>query len=428
MTIGIVGAGQLGRMLALAGYPLGLDFLFLDRGPDTPAGRLAPVLAGPLDDPALLGELARRCDIISFDWENVPVEAIERAVSSARGGSAARIARIAPPLRALAAAQDRLAEKRTFERLAIPTTRFAAVDSRAALERAVASIGLPGMLKTRRLGYDGKGQQVLRRLEDLDAAWQRLGAVPLLYEQFVPFDCEVSIIGARARDGSIAIYPLNRNFHHAGILRLTLAPWPAPRLERAAAAALRRVLQAFRYVGVLAIEFFVHRGRLLANEMAPRVHNSGHWTIEASVTSQFENHLRAITGLPLGSTGPRGHAAMINLIGEMPPARMLLAEPGLHWHDYGKPPREGRKLGHCTIVEASAARRTARARALLARLYPDLVPLVARARAGRVPPRAGRAPPPPRDRGRMRRGAGAQRAAGERPGSRAAPMRRPPGP
>jgi 5-(carboxyamino)imidazole ribonucleotide synthase len=376
MTIGIIGAGQLGRMLALAGYPLGLDFLFLDRSAEAPAGRLAPVLAGALDDPALLAELARRCKVISFDWENVPVQALRLALRAARSTSVhrKRLARIAPPLPALAAAQDRLAEKRTFERLSIPTTRFAAVDSRADLERAVARVGLPGMLKTRRLGYDGKGQQLLRRPADLDAAWARLGGAPLLYEEFVPFDYEVSIIGARAGDGSVAIYPLNRNFHHAGILRLTLAPWNAPRVARAADRALRRVLEAFSYVGVLAVEFFVHRGRLLANEMAPRVHNSGHWTIEAAVTSQFENHLRAISGLPLGSTAARGHAAMINLIGALPPARELLREPGLHWHDYGKDPRADRKVGHCTLVESSGPRRSARAAALLARLYPELYP------------------------------------------------------
>jgi 5-(carboxyamino)imidazole ribonucleotide synthase len=370
MTIGIVGAGQLGRMLALAGYPLGLDFLFLDRSADTPAGRIAPVLAGDINDPALLGELARRSDVVSFDWENVSVEALASAITGARAAGARP--RLAPPLRALAAAQDRLSEKRTFQRLSIPTTRFAAVDSRAALERAVGRIGLPGVLKTRRLGYDGKGQSVLRNAQDLDRAWERLGGTPLLYEEFVPFDYEVSIIGARARDGSIAIYPLSRNYHHDGILRLTLAPWPAPALARAAAAGLRHVLQAFSYVGVLTIEFFVHRGRLLANEMAPRVHNSGHWTIEGAVTSQFENHLRAITGLPLGATGARGHAAMINLIGAMPQTRQLLSEPGLHWHDYGKDARQGRKLGHCTLVETSAHARTARATKLLRRLYPQL--------------------------------------------------------
>ncbi|HEX4049952.1 MAG TPA: 5-(carboxyamino)imidazole ribonucleotide synthase [Steroidobacteraceae bacterium] len=365
MTIGIVGGGQLGRMLALAGYPLGLDFLFLDRSADAPAAHLAPVLAGDMEDPALLGELARRSEVVSFDWENVSVKALAAAAGRTR---------IAPPLRALAAAQDRLSEKRTFERLGIATTRFAAVDSRAALERAVRRIGLPGMLKTRRMGYDGKGQFVLRAAQDIDVAWQRLGTSPLLYEEFVPFDYEVSVIGARARDGSIVIYPLNRNYHSEGILRLTIAPWGTPRLTRAAAMSLKRLLEAFGYVGVLTIEFFVRRGRLLANEMAPRVHNSGHWTIEGAVTSQFENHLRAIAGLPLGQTAARGHAAMINLIGEMPGARSWLAEPGLHWHDYGKDARLGRKVGHCTVVEASASRRDRRARSLLARLYPHLRP------------------------------------------------------
>jgi 5-(carboxyamino)imidazole ribonucleotide synthase len=365
MTIGVVGAGQLGAMLALAGYPLGLDFVFLDRSADTPAGRFAPVLTGDFADQDLLRQLAERCDVISFDWENISVDALRAATRERR-------TRIAPPLRALAAAQDRLSEKRTFERLAIATTRFAPVDSRRALERAVARIGLPGVLKTRRLGYDGKGQYLLRQVRDCERAWQRLGGVPLLYEQFVPFDYEVSIIGVRSRRGEIALYPLNRNYHAAGILRLTLAPWHAPRVARAAAASMRRVLQAFHYVGVLAIEFFVHQGRLIANEMAPRVHNSGHWTIEGAVTSQFENHVRAIAGLPLGPTAARGHAAMINLIGRMPQRRGLLAEPGLHLHDYGKEPRPRRKLGHCTIVEANAGRRDSRAASLLARLYPQL--------------------------------------------------------
>jgi 5-(carboxyamino)imidazole ribonucleotide synthase len=363
MRIGIVGAGQLGQMLALAGYPLGFEFQFVDRSRDTPAGRIAPVLAGDLNDPRLLRQLARRCDIVSFDWENVSVTAL---------AAATRGTRIAPPLRALAAAQDRLAEKRTFERLSIPTTRFAAVDSRAGLERAIARIGLPGVLKTRRFGYDGKGQQVLRTADDIDRAWEALGRLPLLYEEFVPFDYELSIIGARARDGAMVIYPLNRNYHVDGILRLTLAPWAAPKLTRAAAASLRRLLQAFHYVGVLTLELFVHRGRVLANEMAPRVHNSGHWTIEGAVTSQFENHLRAISGLPLGSTAARGHAAMINLIGELPPSHDLMAEPRLHWHDYGKQPRPGRKLGHCTIIDSTAGGRNARVRQLLTRLCPEL--------------------------------------------------------
>jgi 5-(carboxyamino)imidazole ribonucleotide synthase len=365
VSIGVVGAGQLGAMLALAGYPLGLDFLFLDRSANTPAGRFAPVLTGDFADRRLLRQLARRSEVISFDWENVSVEAL-RAATRATG------TRIAPPLRALAAAQDRLSEKRTFERLAIATNRFAPVDSPRTLERAIERVGLPGVLKTRRFGYDGKGQFVLRRREDSEVAWQRLGGVPLLYEQFVPFDSEVSIIGVRSRRGEVAIYPLNRNYHADGILLCTLAPWHAPRLLAAASQSLRRVLEHFHYVGVLAIEFFVQAGRLVANEMAPRVHNSGHWTIEGASTSQFENHVRAIAGLPLGSTAPLGHAAMINLIGRIPSREALLAESGLHLHEYGKEPRPGRKLGHCTLVESSPGRRSFRARRLLRRLYPQL--------------------------------------------------------
>jgi len=365
MTIGVVGAGQLGAMLALAGYPLGFDFLFLDRTERTPAGRFAPVLTGDFADQLLLRQLAERSEVISFDWENISVEALRAATRSTR-------TRIAPPLKALAAAQDRLAEKRTFERLAIATTRFAAVDSLTSLERAIQRIGVPGVLKTRRLGYDGKGQFVLRSAADAARAWTELGSVSLIYEQFVPFEYEVSIIGARSRHGQIVIYPLNRNYHADGILRLTLAPWQAPRLLRSASASLTRVLEEFRYVGVLAIEFFVHQGRLIANEMAPRVHNSGHWTIEGALTSQFENHVRAIAGMPLGSTEARGHAAMINLIGTMPAREGLLAEPGLHLHHYGKEPRYGRKLGHCTLVESSPRRRNLRAKALLQRLYPLL--------------------------------------------------------
>jgi len=365
MTVGIVGAGQLGRMLALAGYPLALDFLFLDRAADTPGGQVAPSLVGEFTDPALLGELARRCRVLTFDWENVSVEAM-------RAGTRGSGVRIAPPLAALAAGQDRLAEKRLFERLRIPTTRYAAVGSRAALDRAVARIGLPGVLKTRRMGYDGKGQAVLRSAADLDRAWAALGAVPLLYEELVHFEAECSIVGARSTRGEFAIYPLARNVHVDGMLRLTRAPWDRPALGRRAGDYLRRVLRHFRYAGVLAIEFFVRDGRLLANEMAPRVHNSGHWTIEGAETSQFENHLRAILGMPLGSTRALGHAAMVNLIGAVPKARELLAEPGLHLHDYGKTPRPGRKVGHVTFVTGHAAERDARARRLLHRLYPRL--------------------------------------------------------
>ena len=258
-----------------------------------PAAALAPTLVGDFTDRALLRRLARRCEVLSFDWENISAAALRSATRGLR-------TRIAPPLRALATGQDRLAEKRLFEQLGVPTTRYVPVESRAGLERACARIGMPGVLKTRRMGYDGKGQMVIRDRAGIDAAWSALGGVPLLYEELVDFEAEVSAIAVRARDGAEAHYPLTRNWHAAGMLRLSVAPWKAPALERQARASMRAVLREFNYVGVLAIEFFVRDGRLIANELAPRVHNSGHWTIEGAVTSQFENHLRAITGLPLG--------------------------------------------------------------------------------------------------------------------------------
>ncbi|MEO6081196.1 MAG: 5-(carboxyamino)imidazole ribonucleotide synthase [Steroidobacteraceae bacterium] len=359
MTIGVLGAGQLGRMLALAGYPLGLDFLFLDREAGTPAHQVAPSLLGSFTDPTLLAQLAERCSVITFDWENVPSEALDQLETRAM---------IAPPRRALATAQDRLLEKALFAQLRIPTNRTRAVDSLADLQDAVRDIGLPGVLKTRRMGYDGKGQQVLRKRADIDKSWEQLGNAPLLYEEMVPFDYEVSAIAVRGLGGEFAMYPLNRNLHKDGILRLTRAPWKAAALEAAARRYLRKVMDHFDYAGVLTIEFFVSRGRLLANEMAPRVHNSGHWTIEGAVTSQFENHLRAISGLPLGSTAVRGHSAMVNLIGTMPARQGLLREPGLHLHDYGKTERPGRKLGHITIVESTARAADIRAARLLRRI------------------------------------------------------------
>jgi 5-(carboxyamino)imidazole ribonucleotide synthase len=364
MTVGIMGAGQLGRMLALAGYPLGLDFLFLDPAKDAPAGQVAPVLQGAFTDDKLLAQLARRSEVATIDWENVSVEALRALAGSG--------ARIAPPIPAVATAQDRVSEKRLFKRLKIPTTRWSAVSSRSQLERAMREIGLPGVIKTRRLGYDGKGQAVIKTREDADRAWQAMGAVGLIYEEWVPFDCEVSIIGARSRRGEIAVYPLNGNVHAGGILRLTRAPYGPPRWHRLAARYLERVLTHFHYTGILTIEFFVRGDRLIANEMAPRVHNSGHWTIEGAVTSQFENHLRAILNLPLGSTRATGHSAMINLIGSMPTRATLLGWEGVHLHDYGKEPRPGRKIGHCTLVEPAPLRRDRRARQLLVELAPGI--------------------------------------------------------
>lgn len=348
LHVGVLGGGQLGRMLALAGYPLGLRFRCLDPADDAPAGHLAEHVAGGYDDPATLDRFAAGLDVVTYEFENVPVAA------------AAHLAQrvpVYPPPAALSTAQDRLEEKRCFQWLEIPTPAFSPVENRRDLIAAMRVIKLPGVLKTRRLGYDGKGQVLLRTPADVETAWQALAGQPLLYEAFVPFNRELSILAVRGRDGATACYPLVENHHRDGILRLSLAPAPAcpPSLQALAEEYARRVLDRLDYVGVLAIELFQVGDRLLANEMAPRVHNSGHWTIEGAVTSQFENHLRAVCGLPLGDTAPRGYAAMVNLIGALPDRATVLAIPGAHFHDYGKAPRAGRKLGHITLVENDRA-------------------------------------------------------------------------
>ncbi len=335
-------------MLALAGYPLGLQCEFLDRDAAAPGGQVAPMRVGELDDPTLLAELASRSDVLTFDWENISGKAL---------APLRRLTRIRPSPTALRISQDRLHEKALFVRLGIPVARHAAIDSRSQLQGALSRLGLPGVLKTRRLGYDGKGQAVIRSADEALAAWARFHDQPLIYEAFQAFDHEVSIIGARSASGELAYYPLVANTHADGILRYCLAPYANRKLERAAALYLRRVMRALGYIGVLALEFFVVDGALVANEMAPRVHNSGHWTIEGCVTSQFENHLRAICDLPLGSTRALGSAAMINFLGRMPSRERLLRIDGLAFHDYGKAPRAGRKLGHCTIIRSHAADR-----------------------------------------------------------------------
>jgi 5-(carboxyamino)imidazole ribonucleotide synthase len=329
-------------MLALAGYPLGVRCLFLDRGADSPGAQVAPSLIGDLEDPALLAELASRSDVVTFDWENISGSALKPLE---------KITRVRPPRAALEVSQDRLAEKALFTRLKIPVAAHCAIDSSEDLVRAIEKIGLPGVLKTRRLGYDGKGQYVLHAAEDLDKAWAAIGGAGLIYEKFQNFSREVSLVGARSASGQTVFYPLSSNTHAGGILRYSVAPFVSARLEHSARLYMKRVMNALGYIGVLTIEFFVVRGSLVANEMAPRVHNSGHWTIEGCVTSQFENHLRAVCDMPLGSTRALGHTAMINFLGLMPDRERLLAIDGLTYHDYGKTPRPGRKLGHCTILQ-----------------------------------------------------------------------------
>ena len=346
--VGVVGAGQLGRMMALAGYPLNIRCHFLDRSSDAPAAQVAPILLGELADPAMLRQLAGDSDVLTFDWENVPASALQ----SLRGRVPIR-----PSVRSLSISQDRLLEKRLFTRLRIPVAPHAAIDNRADLTRAVQTLGAHGVLKTRRLGYDGKGQALIRNQRETAQAWDTLRGSPLIYERFMPFSHEVSLVAVRTPRGAIKYYPLARNTHQDGILRTSIAPHIEPAIEKRARLYVRRVLEALNYVGVLAIEFFVVNRKLIANEMAPRVHNSGHWTIEGCLSSQFENHLRAICGLPLGATDALGHAAMINFIGKMPDRKRLLQIDGLAFHDYGKEPRPARKLGHCTIVSSTPAAR-----------------------------------------------------------------------
>ncbi|HET7587586.1 MAG TPA: 5-(carboxyamino)imidazole ribonucleotide synthase [Gammaproteobacteria bacterium] len=343
-TIGIIGAGQLGRMMALAGYPLGLRFLFLDKSADAPGGQVGNIIVGGFDDPAKLAKLASQVDVLTFDVENVPVEPLAPIVEKTP---------LWPSINALETAQDRLLEKRLFVAQGLATPAFEPIDTLEELKAAVGKIGLPAVLKTRRLGYDGKGQRMLREPVDIDSAWSDLGGVPLILEQFIAFDREVSIIGVRSIGGECRFYPLSHNTHRSGILHHSIAPYVDAELQAKAEGHSRTLMEHFGYVGVLTIEFFVKDGNLIANEIAPRVHNSGHWTIEGAETSQFENHIRAVADLPLGDTKPVGHSAMVNFLGEMPPLDAVLKIPGAHYHDYGKSPRPGRKLGHCTLRAAT---------------------------------------------------------------------------
>ncbi|MFZ5367907.1 MAG: 5-(carboxyamino)imidazole ribonucleotide synthase, partial [Spirochaetota bacterium] len=342
--IGILGGGQLARMLALAGHPLGLEAAFLDPAPDACAAVVARQLRGAYDDGAKLEELSAWADVITYEFENVPPQAVHLLEQQEK--------RVYPPAQALAISRDRLSEKTLFTELGIPTPAFAAIESLEALQEAVRIIGLPAVLKTRTMGYDGKGQVVLRKVEDCTAAWEQIQGRSAILEGFVSFTREVSIIAVRSSTGEEAFYPVTENIHREGILRLSRPRRNDPR-QGAAETYAKKILDRLQYVGVLTLELFDTPQGLVANETAPRVHNSGHWTIEGACTSQFENHLRAILGLPLGSTALRGAAAMINCIGTMPDIHPILAIPGAHYHSYGKEARPGRKVGHYTITADS---------------------------------------------------------------------------
>ena len=357
MKIGVVGGGQLGRMLGLAGLPLGFQFRFLEPAADCPAARLGEIIRAPYDDLDGLERFAQDLSFATYEFENVPAETAqwlsERLV-------------LAPTARALAIAQDRIAEKTTFRDLAIPVQNFIGISSANEIDAAVRKVPLPAVLKTRRLGYDGKGQRVLRTNGDdaaatVRTAWNELGRVPCILESFVDFSAEVSMIAVRVRNpghgASIFFYPLTQNEHRHGILWKSQAPAPCDRdgqLADAAQKYVRALLESLDYVGVIAVEFFVTASGLVANEMAPRVHNSGHWTIDGAVTSQFENHLRAVGSMPLGSTECKGSSVMINLVGRAPITSRIMEISGAKLHLYGKGARTGRKLGHVTLTGPTA--------------------------------------------------------------------------
>jgi 5-(carboxyamino)imidazole ribonucleotide synthase len=338
--IGILGAGQLALMLAEAGKRLNIGIICAGQPGDC-AEQAAEVLEVDLNDPAAVAAFGEQVDFVTVESENIHADVLQGL-------------HLYPNARAVGIAQDRLLEKQFFHECGIGTAPFVAVDSLEDLYGAIEVTGLPAILKTRRMGYDGKGQVRLRQREDIPAAWAEVGRVPCILEGMVNFDAEVSLIAARGRTGHIVFYPLIRNHHREGILRTSIAPFIDETLQSVAEAYLRQLLEKLEYIGILAVEFFVVKGRLLANEMAPRVHNSGHWTIEGAATSQFENHLRAIAGMELGDTTSRP-TVMLNCIGTMPKQVDTTAVAGLFRHVYGKEERAGRKVGHLTFTAVGSA-------------------------------------------------------------------------
>lgn len=358
--VAILGGGQLARMLVQAGVPLGVSFQVADKSSDVCAAQLAPTQALEWSDRDALAALAAKVDVVTFDYENVPADSVEHISQHTA---------VHPNAHALAVAQDRMDEKALFESIGLDTAPHAAVSSREELAAAVKTIGCPAILKTRRMGYDGRGQFRLHSDGDADAAWHELceAAVQhgLVLEALIPFQRELSVVAVRSCDGEFRAWPLAQNWHNDGILSISLAPaLVSDAIRDEALKCARAIAEALDYVGVFALELFVDGERLLGNEMAPRVHNSGHWSIEGAVTSQFENHIRAVLGMPLGSTEARGVSLMFNWIGQMPDRAVALRHAGVHWHDYGKSARPGRKLGHATVCADGRAAVLARAEAL----------------------------------------------------------------
>ncbi len=340
MNIGVLGGGQLARMMAQAGRSLGLNFMFLSPNSHPSAASLGTHLCAAYDDEQALKSIAEWADVVTYEFENVSLFALESLQPQVT---------LHPSISPLAVARDRLIEKNHFNSLGIPTAKFAPFETLAGLTRAVQDIGLPAILKTRTQGYDGKGQALLRDETDLVAAWERLGEFPCIVESKVAFDREISIIAARNQKGDMVFYPISENHHRDGILRLSISRLNDP-FQTQANDTIRKLMEDFNYVGVMALELFQMKDQLFANEFAPRVHNSGHWTIEGAETSQFENHLRAICDLPLGNTATDQPTAMVNLVGRLPDEKEIRSVPGAIPHFYGKQERPGRKVGHVTLT------------------------------------------------------------------------------
>jgi 5-(carboxyamino)imidazole ribonucleotide synthase len=344
-TIGILGGGQLGRMLALAAAPLGYRVHVFCPDDDIPAGLVAArTTHGDYEDPAALDAFAAEVDVVTYEFENVPAGAVERL---------ARQVPVYPDARALATCQDRLVEKEFLTSIGVPVAPFRRIDRAEDVTAALTELGTPAVLKTRRFGYDGKGQALLRSTSDAEHAWTGLNA-PAILEAWVEFEREISVVVARSRDGAVAPYVPVENRHADHILATTIAPAPiAPALAAQAIDLAKRIVEALAYVGVMGVEMFAGRdGALLVNELAPRVHNSGHWTMDACVCGQFEQHMRAVAGLPLGSPERRGDAVMRNLVGNaVEDWPKYAADPRAKLHLYGKrETRAGRKMGHVTWV------------------------------------------------------------------------------
>lgn len=349
MRLGILGGGQLARMLALAAAPLGVRVRAYDPSPDACAGDVCDLVSGHYNDHAKLRAFALSLDAITYEFENVPTDAVDLIGS---------FAPVRPGAESLRLSQDRVLERQALTQAGFEVAHWCQIDSEDELNNAITAIGTPAILKTRRGGYDGKGQAIIAETADASRAWASIEGRPSILESMVGFQRELSLVAVRGTDGSMAFYPLVENEHRQGILRVTIAPAPgvAANLQQQAEAMARQLMFSLDHVGVLTIEFFEVQGQLVANEFAPRVHNSGHWTIDGATTSQFESHVRAVLGMPLGSTTVRTPTVMLNCIGAMPNPATVLTDPSAKLHDYRKPARPGRKVGHVNLLDVDPAR------------------------------------------------------------------------